>query len=76
MIYLSYNNTLIICIIIIRLLFIDKLDFEFVDFYVRVDDCTDFILDAASLTKVYYPNWKSEAINNIAKYRMGGITIK
>ncbi|KAK2141927.1 hypothetical protein LSH36_1015g00002 [Paralvinella palmiformis] len=35
----------------------------------------DFILDAASLTKVYYPNWKSEAINNIAKYRMGGITI-
>lgn len=57
-------------------IFPDKNDFEFIDFYFRVDDYTDYMLDAASLTKVSYPDWKIEANNYIADYRMGNISLR
>ncbi|KAK2158164.1 hypothetical protein LSH36_175g00004, partial [Paralvinella palmiformis] len=51
----------------------DKRDYSYVDFFVKVDNQTDFIIDAASLTKVDYPDWKKEAQENIKGHRMGNI---
>ncbi|KAK2152218.1 hypothetical protein LSH36_337g05023 [Paralvinella palmiformis] len=53
----------------------DKIAFSYVDFFLKVTTPTDFILDAASLVKVDYPNWKVTATNNIASHRMGTISV-
>lgn len=61
---------------LLNLLSVAKNKYSLVDFYLKLDNYTDFIIDAASLTKVHYPNWKADANSNITAYRTGKIVFK